>query len=638
MLFNPAPLLVKKTLTSRQPILALALAVLCALAPSSTARAQSYTLTINTLGSGSVSASPAGPYAAGTMVTLTATASSGSSFSSWSGNLTGYANPSTVIMNGNYTVTATFDQNSSITGDSRTVTEPVFPAVCTVLMAQQSASSLNQSLFDTTRLQTAINNCPVGRAVELSASGSNNAFLTQPIVLKAGVTLLVDAEVTLFGSNNYSDYNCTPDACTPLINVAANTGTPGSAIMGYGIIDGQGSFCYDIARGGDRCPRMIYVGDTATHASSDNFTLYKITLQNSPNFNFYAISNGLTVWGVKVTDPNDSPNTDGIDPSASSNVTIRDSYVSDGDDHIAIKAGLGHVSNVTITHNHFYSGHGISVGSETNAGANNILVTENVIDQNGCAGCSSSNDIRIKSDVSRGGEVKDVLYRDLCIRNASTQPHEFVFNPFYDPDASGSLIPYFHDIHLQNVHMVDAGNSSTFQGFDATRPLTMSMDNVVWDAYNSSDFTSAQTSNAQFTLGPGKVNFASDLTTKAASDTNVTVINNIPNPNLPATYDCTGRFVYLAGELTAKTNSVTAGQSFTLTAILQTIISPSTAPTGTISILEGTTVVASATRSGRLIYITIPGVSLGTHRYTAQYSGDINYAPLNFGSFTLTAH
>src|SRR5262249_9297794 len=171
--------------------------------------------------------SPAGP-----VVPLTAGPASGWTFSGWSGNLTGYGNPSTLVMNGNYTVTATFNQHGyyGITGDSRTVAEPSFPLPCAVLTAQQSASSLNQSLFDTSRLQSAINGCPVGQAVELSGSGSINAFLTQPITLKAGVTLLLDPEVTLFGSTNYSDYNCTADLCTPLIDVAANTTlNPGSA-------------------------------------------------------------------------------------------------------------------------------------------------------------------------------------------------------------------------------------------------------------------------------------------------------------------------------------------------------------------------------------------------------------------------
>src|SRR5262249_2083494 len=171
----------------------------------------------------------------------------------------------------------------------------------------------------------------------------------------------------------------------------------------------------------------------------DNFTLYKLTLQNSPKFNVYAISNGLTVWGVKIRNPGDGPNTDGIDPSASANVTIRDSYISTGDDHIAIKGGLGHGANLRNAHNHLYYGHGLYMGSETNAGIENVLATDNVIDQNGCLGCTSSNDIRIKSDVSRGGEVKNILYQDTCIRNGGTQPHEFVFNPFYSSET-GDLI------------------------------------------------------------------------------------------------------------------------------------------------------------------------------------------------------
>jgi polygalacturonase len=614
-----------------------ALVTICALVLSESAGAQTYNLTIDTLGSGTVAASPAGPYAPGTLVTLTASPSSGWSFSSWSGNLTGYANPGTLIMNANYTVTATFDQDgyAGVTGDSRTVTEPTFPPVGTTLLAQQSASSLNQSLFDTTRLQNAINACRAGQAVELSASGSNNAFLTQPIVLKAGVTLLIDAEITLFGSNNLSDYHCTDTSCTHLIQVAANTGAPGSGIMGYGIIDGQGSFCWDINASGGQCPRMIFVGDPNTHASSDNFTLYKTTLQNSTKFHLYAISNGLTVWGAKISTSGAGTNTDGIDPSASSNITIRDSYISDGDDHIAIKAGIGPVSNVTIAHNHLYYGHGLSMGSETNAGINNFLATDNVIDQNGCANCSSSNDIRIKSDISRGGEVKNVLYQDTCIRNAGTQPHEFVFNPNYDPSASGNLIPFFHDIHMHNVHMVDAGNSSTFTGHDSSRVLTMFMDNVVWDTFNSSDFTSSNTSNAAFTLGPGPVSFASILTADARSDSNVTVANNVSNSNPP--YDCTGRFVYLAGELFTKTPNISSGSSVTLASVLQPAINGSAAPTGTVSILEGATVVATASIAGRLTNLTVPNVSAGTHIYTASYGGNANYAQMYYGKVTVTA-
>jgi hypothetical protein len=68
-----------------------------------------YTLTVNVAGSGSVGKNPdLATYTHGTNVTLTATAQPGWAFSSWSGDQTGSANPATLTMNGNKTVTATF--------------------------------------------------------------------------------------------------------------------------------------------------------------------------------------------------------------------------------------------------------------------------------------------------------------------------------------------------------------------------------------------------------------------------------------------------------------------------------------------------------------------------------------------------
>jgi hypothetical protein len=62
-------------------------------------------------GAGSVRPSPGsadGIYAAGTLVTLTATATSGYQFTGWSGDVSGSANPATLAMDGNKRVTANF--------------------------------------------------------------------------------------------------------------------------------------------------------------------------------------------------------------------------------------------------------------------------------------------------------------------------------------------------------------------------------------------------------------------------------------------------------------------------------------------------------------------------------------------------
>jgi polygalacturonase len=140
--------------------------------------------------------------------------------------------------------------------DTRNVTEPVFPPACSTLQAQQAIANgepSSETTFDTTRLQAALNSCTAGDAVELQTSGSNNAFLIQPITIPNGVTLLVDGGVTVYASRNPADYQVqlsgvetcgtvgtAGNGCNPLFNIAKNATSSGAGIMGYGVIDGRG--------------------------------------------------------------------------------------------------------------------------------------------------------------------------------------------------------------------------------------------------------------------------------------------------------------------------------------------------------------------------------------------------------------
>jgi len=75
-------------------------------------------------------------------------------------------------------------------------------------------------------------------------------------------------------------------------------------------------------------------------------------------------TSGLTLWGVKIVDPFDTDNTDGFDPiSGVCNFTVRDVYVSNGDDDSAIKsttAGYA-TQNANYINIHKYSGLGMSI-------------------------------------------------------------------------------------------------------------------------------------------------------------------------------------------------------------------------------------------------------------------------------------
>ena len=95
--------------------------------------------------------------------------------------------------------------------DTRQVTEPKIPAACVRLNAQLVAvgdkvAEADEQKLDTERIQAALDKCKPGMAVELKVDGKKNAFLTGPLELRTGVTLLVDKGVTLFGSRDPAMY------------------------------------------------------------------------------------------------------------------------------------------------------------------------------------------------------------------------------------------------------------------------------------------------------------------------------------------------------------------------------------------------------------------------------------------------
>jgi polygalacturonase len=363
--------------------------------------------------------------------------------------------------------------------------------------------------LDTSRIQDALDHCVAGRAVELRSDTAHDAFLTGPLELRGSVTLVVAAGTKLFGSRNPREYDLRPGSCgvvnadgrgcRPMIH-AANA--PHSGVMGAGFIDGQGGAkllhqdvsWWDLAHQAkvenkhQNCPRIIVA------ESSDDFTLYGITLRNSPNFHVVVSrTNGFTAWGVRIDAPATARNTDGIDPSSSTNVTIAYSFIRAGDDNVAIKAGsAGPSTHITIAHNHFYSGHGMSIGSETNGGVSAIHVADLTID-------GADNGIRIKSDRSRGGVVRDVAYENVCMRDVK---NPIVLDPFYT-QATGDRIPVYEDVVLRNVHDVTPGKV-TLLGIDGDHLLKVRFDGVHLDRIRSEDLRSE---HARFVLGPGGVNF-----------------------------------------------------------------------------------------------------------------------------------
>ncbi|GAB3458228.1 hypothetical protein GCM10027321_13730 [Massilia terrae] len=366
--------------------------------------------------------------------------------------------------------------------DTRKVSEPVVPPSCAVLHADPATPGQD----DAARIQAAIKACKPGRALHLAPRDGATGFVSGPLTLTDGVTLVVDRGATLYASTNPALFDrgagtCgTNDqngrGCSPLITVK---GGAGSGIMGEGVIDGQGGRLIDgkteswwqIARRAQKeksrqnVPRLIVVDQVR------DFTLYRITLRNSPNFHVTTNRvDGFTAWGVRIDTPHDARNTDGIDPGASRNITIAHSYIRTGDDNIAIKAGSGATENVSILHNHFYSGHGMSIGSETNGGVRNILVEDLDLD-------GTTSGLRIKSNDRRGGEVRGVVYRNVCMRDVKWP---LFIDTHYEPGENGNLIPNYTGVRMEQVRSLTPGRLA-LGGYDDAHPLKLALRDVVVD-------------------------------------------------------------------------------------------------------------------------------------------------------------
>jgi uncharacterized repeat protein (TIGR02543 family) len=69
-----------------------------------------YSLSVNIIGNGVVTVNGSSPYAAGSVVVMTAYPDSGWTFGGWSGDLSGSVNPDTILMDENKSVTVTFNE------------------------------------------------------------------------------------------------------------------------------------------------------------------------------------------------------------------------------------------------------------------------------------------------------------------------------------------------------------------------------------------------------------------------------------------------------------------------------------------------------------------------------------------------
>ena len=341
--------------------------------------------------------------------------------------------------------------------------------------------------LNTQAIQTAIYSAPENSVIEIPEGD----YLTGPVLLKSSITINIAKNARLTALKEREKYPILPksisrsdktvylgswegepDACFASLFTGVNV--TNINITGEGTINGNADYETwwknpKIKRISWR-PRMIFLTECS------NINIVGINIENSPSWTVHPIfSTNLGFFDLKIRNPKDSPNTDGIDPESCKNVDIIGVKFSVGDDCIAIKSGKGKIGreigipskNINIENCHMEFGHGgVVIGSEMSGGIKGVHIKN-------CLFENTDRGLRIKTRRGRGGEISGI-YAENIIMNKVLTP--FVINEFYYCDSDGRTeyvwskekmeiteeTPYIKNIAFKNI---TCKNSEVCAGF-----------------------------------------------------------------------------------------------------------------------------------------------------------------------------
>ena len=341
---------------------------------------------------------------------------------------------------------------------------------------------------DTQAIQAAIMSCPKGGRVFIPAGN----YSVKTLFLKSDMTLEIAKGATLFYAGAFHQGAILPgylvDAIDEEYYLGSWEGNPLDTytaliqginvenvnIIGEGVLEGNGHHFWDypkVKKGAWR-PRLLQF------IHSKLITMQGITLQNSPSWTLHPLfSDDLIFADLKIMNPKNSPNTDGLNPESCRRVLIVGVYFSVGDDCIAIKAGkiyLGRklkrsTQHVTIRNCSMNFGHGaVVIGSEMAGGVKNITVSQ-------CLFNETDRGLRIKT---RRGRGQDAIIDDIHFKNIKMDGvlAPLVVNNFYfcDPDGHSEYVrtkeklpvdertPYIGKLTFEQIKSI---NSTIAAGF-----------------------------------------------------------------------------------------------------------------------------------------------------------------------------
>ncbi|MBN1362460.1 MAG: glycoside hydrolase family 28 protein [Sedimentisphaerales bacterium] len=308
-------------------------------------------------------------------------------------------------------------------------------------------------------------------------------YLTGPIHLQSNITLYLDAGAVLKFSTDFDDYLPMVKSrwegleCINFSPQIYAYDAENIAIVGRGVIDGQGKAWWDAMRRRQGLEKYttMFAEKNADAVGKDYFAragnflrppmiqpvecrrvrIEGVKLQNPPFWTCNLVyCDDVVVTGISIKNPANSPNTDGINPDSCRNVHISDCHISVGDDCVTIKSGRDEdgrrvgrpCENITVTNCTMLDGHGgVVIGSEMSGGVKKVTISNCVFD-------GTDKGIRMKTTRGRGGVVEDIRVSNIMMTNIPVGP--IYLNMFYTRAPEEPLserTPAFGNIHFSNI-------------------------------------------------------------------------------------------------------------------------------------------------------------------------------------------
>jgi hypothetical protein len=332
-------------------------------------------------------------------------------------------------------------------------------------------------------------------------------FLTSAIFLKSHVHLELMSGSTLLFINDFDKVptirgNWEGIPRTVYASLITGEDLENVSITGRGTLDGQGEAWWKAARALRELRRKLGLeereienppGSPLKWSRPCMINLYRcknvlisgVTLVNSPSWNIHPVAcENVNIDGVTITAPEDSPNTDGIDPDSCKNMRISNCYISVGDDCIIIKSGYKFKNpgpkipseNITVTNCVFGAGHGgVGIGSETAGGVKNVTISNCVCD-------GTDRGLRFKTARSRGNVVENVRATNMVMRNvgeAVTVTMFYVGGDTHAAEPVSEETPTFRNFHFSDIIATGVKRAALIEGLPEMPIQGLSLSNVV---------------------------------------------------------------------------------------------------------------------------------------------------------------